>query len=81
MRPCFHCGVDDDGQPPSHMVFVHPIVLTEHVFDKVRSIDMTLAEFNTLLTAHGVRSSKTDGAQHYQSDNHVLSSRGTKAAQ
>ncbi|MFZ4812521.1 MAG: hypothetical protein ACOYL9_14370 [Ilumatobacteraceae bacterium] len=27
-------------------VFVHPIVLTEHVFDKVRSIDMTLAEFN-----------------------------------
>ena len=35
-------------------VFVHPIVLTEHVFDKVRSIDMTLAEFNALLTAHGV---------------------------
>jgi len=35
-------------------VFVHPIVLTEHVFDKVRSIDMTLAEFNALLIAHGV---------------------------
>ena len=33
-------------------VFVHRIVLTEHVFDKVRSIDMTLAEFNGLL--HGV---------------------------
>ena len=35
-------------------VFVHPIVLTEHVFDKVRSIDMTLAEFNALLIARGV---------------------------
>ena len=41
-----------DGQRAK--VFVHPIVLTEHVFDKVRSIDMTLAEFNSLLTAHGV---------------------------
>jgi hypothetical protein len=41
-----------DGQRAK--VFLHPIVLTEHVFDKVRSIDMTLAEFNTLLTAHGV---------------------------
>ena len=29
-------------------------MLTDHVFDKVRSIDMTLAEFNTLLTTHGV---------------------------
>jgi len=28
--------------------------VTEHVFDKVRSIDMTLAEFNALLTVHGV---------------------------
>jgi hypothetical protein len=35
-------------------VFVHPIVLTEHVFDKVRLIDMTLTEFNALLTAQGV---------------------------
>ena len=35
-------------------LLVHPIVLTEHVFDKVRSIDMTLAEFNALLTAHRV---------------------------
>lgn len=35
-------------------VFVHPIVLTEHVFDKVRSIDMTLTEFNALLTAQGI---------------------------
>jgi hypothetical protein len=35
-------------------VFTRPIVLTEHVFDKVRSIDMTLAEFNELLTNDGV---------------------------
>lgn len=39
---------------PRLKVFIHPIVLTEHVFDKVRSIDMTLAEFNALLMAHGV---------------------------
>lgn len=45
------------GPPPK--VFVHPIVLTEHVFDKVRSIDMTLAEFNTLITTGGVTIEKT----------------------
>jgi hypothetical protein len=33
--------------------FVHPILLTEHVFDKVRAIDMTLAEFNDLLITAG----------------------------
>ncbi len=27
----------------------HGVVLTDHVFDKVRSIDMTLAEFEVLL--------------------------------
>lgn len=32
-------------------VFVHPIVLTDHVFDKVRSIDMALAEFHVCLLA------------------------------
>jgi hypothetical protein len=26
-------------------IFRFPIVLTDHVFDKIRSIDMTLAEF------------------------------------
>jgi len=41
-------------EDPVYKVFAHPIVLTEHVFDKVRSIDMTLAEFNELLTANGV---------------------------
>jgi hypothetical protein len=30
-------------------VFRFPIVLTDHVFDKVRSIDMTLAEFRLVL--------------------------------
>ncbi|MGH3929876.1 MAG: hypothetical protein ACRDTF_07850 [Pseudonocardiaceae bacterium] len=30
-------------------VLLFPVVLTEHVFDKVRSIDMTLAEFEQLL--------------------------------
>ena len=34
-------------------VFVHPIVLTEHVFEKVRAIDMTLAEFRDLLVSDG----------------------------
>jgi hypothetical protein len=33
--------------------FVYPILLTEHVFDKVRAIDMTLAEFNDLLITAG----------------------------
>ena len=28
-----------------------PVVLTEHVFDKVRSLDLTLAEFAVLLDA------------------------------
>lgn len=28
-----------------------PVVLTEHVFDKVRSLDLTLAEFEVLLDA------------------------------
>jgi hypothetical protein len=30
-------------------IFRFPIVLTDHVFDKVRSIDMTLAEFRDVL--------------------------------
>ncbi|MDQ2726819.1 MAG: DUF4258 domain-containing protein [Actinomycetota bacterium] len=30
-------------------VWRSPVVLTQHVFDKVRSIDMTLAEFRALL--------------------------------
>ena len=30
-------------------VFRFPIVLTDHVFDKVRAIDLTLAEFERLL--------------------------------
>jgi hypothetical protein len=30
-------------------VLTHPVVLTEHVFDKIRSIDMALAEFEELL--------------------------------
>jgi hypothetical protein len=29
--------------------FRFPIVLTDHVFDKIRSIDMTMAEFERLL--------------------------------
>jgi hypothetical protein len=33
--------------------FVYRILLTEHVFDKVRAIDMTLAEFNDLLITAG----------------------------
>lgn len=33
--------------------FSYPIVLTEHVFDKVRAIDMTLAEFRDLLADSG----------------------------
>ena len=35
-------------------VFRFPIFLTDHVFDKVRLIDMTLAEFNELLLTAGV---------------------------
>ena len=31
-------------------VLAHPVVLTEHVFDKIRSIDMALAEFEELLS-------------------------------
>lgn len=34
---------------PRRKVLTLPVVLTEHVFDKVRSIDMTLAEFEELL--------------------------------
>lgn len=34
---------------PRRKVLTLPMVLTEHVFDKVRSIDMTLAEFEELL--------------------------------
>ncbi|MGH3755081.1 MAG: hypothetical protein ACRDRP_20785 [Pseudonocardiaceae bacterium] len=30
-------------------VLTFPVVLTEHVFDKIRSIDMALAEFEQLL--------------------------------
>ncbi len=30
-------------------VFRHPVVLTDHVFDKLRSIDLALAEFEALL--------------------------------
>jgi hypothetical protein len=30
-------------------VLTLPVVLTEHVFDMIRSIDMTLAEFEELL--------------------------------
>ncbi len=32
-------------------VLTFPVVLTEHVFDKIRSIDMGLAEFEQLLGA------------------------------
>lgn len=35
--------------PPRWALF--PIVLTDHVFDKIRSIDMALAEFDGLLDA------------------------------
>lgn len=31
----------------------YPVVLTEHVFDKVRELDMTLGEFERLLTSTG----------------------------
>lgn len=31
-------------------VLTHPVILTEHVFDKIRSIDMALAEFEELLS-------------------------------
>jgi hypothetical protein len=34
---------------PRRKLLTLPVVLTEHVFDKVRSIDMTLAEFEELL--------------------------------
>ena len=30
-------------------VFRHPILLTDHVFDKLRTIDLALAEFEVLL--------------------------------
>ena len=43
----------DDAGPPVDAI-AWPVVLTEHVFDKVRSIDMTLAEFSSLLSAPGV---------------------------
>ena len=33
--------------------WVYPCVLTEHVFDKVRSLDMNLAEFEAVLTGTG----------------------------
>jgi hypothetical protein len=29
--------------------FAYPVLLTDHVFDKVRAIDLTLAEFEALL--------------------------------
>jgi hypothetical protein len=29
--------------------FAYPVLLTDHVFDKVRAIDLTLAEFESLL--------------------------------
>jgi hypothetical protein len=29
--------------------FAYPVVLTDHVFDKVRAIDLTLVEFEALL--------------------------------
>ena len=35
--------------PGRSKVFRHPILLTEHVFDKLRSIDLGLAEFEALL--------------------------------
>lgn len=34
-------------------VLTHRVVLTEHVFDKIRSIDMALAEFEELLQRWG----------------------------
>lgn len=36
-------------EAPRRKVFRHRILLTDHVFDKVRSIDMTLAEFREVL--------------------------------
>jgi hypothetical protein len=41
--------VDDHGSHPK--VFLHRILLTDHVFDKLRSIDLGLAEFESLLDA------------------------------
>jgi len=32
-------------------VFRFPVVMTDHVFDKVRAVDLTLAEFEELLEA------------------------------
>jgi hypothetical protein len=34
---------------PRPKTFAYPVVLTDHVFDKVRAIDLTLAEFDTLI--------------------------------
>ena len=34
---------------PRRKSFAYPIVLTDHVFDKVRAVDLTFAEFEALL--------------------------------
>jgi len=39
--------VPDEVERPK--VFRHPVLLSEHVFDKLRSIDLGLAEFEALL--------------------------------
>lgn len=41
--------MNDAGHHPK--AFRHPILLTEHVFDKLRSIDLGLTEFEALLDA------------------------------
>ena len=38
---------------PRPKQWTYPCVLTEHVFDKVRSLDMNLAEFEAVLTGTG----------------------------
>lgn len=38
-----------DGDIPRPKGWRYPYLLTEHVFDKVRSLDLTLAEFEVLL--------------------------------
>ena len=41
------------GPAPRPKQWTYPCVLTEHVFDKVRSLDMNLAEFEAVLTGTG----------------------------
>ncbi len=37
------------GEGGRNKVFQHPILLTDHVFDKLRAIDLGLSEFEQLL--------------------------------